>query len=134
MALRGCVIALQVPMVSPEIWVGVQLSGLVPMVQNTSKRLACLVVAARVGPSLNMDRKGASRMPAPAPMFNCLRLSLYMLYPMGLLVAHARGEARRVKDGREHALQGVRLSGSFGSNGFVSASILVPAGAAEGVV
>ncbi len=77
------------------------------MVQNTSKRLACLVVAARVVPARNIEMKGASKMPAPAPTVNCLRLSLYMGFPVGSLVVDARGEARGMKDGSEDALQSV---------------------------
>src|SRR6187431_2911397 len=100
MALSGCVIALQALIVSPET-VGVQLSGFVPIVQNTSKRLACLVVAARLGPSLNIEMKGASKMPAPALTVNCLRLSWYMRFLSISLVVDARGEALGVKDGGE---------------------------------
>src|SRR6187431_1203311 len=99
MALSGCVIALQALIASPAT-VGVQLSGLVPIVQNTIKRLACLVVAALVLPALSMEMNGASKMPAPALTVNCLRLSLYMRFPVGSLAVVALDEARRVEDGR----------------------------------
>src|SRR6188768_1104064 len=133
MALSGWVIALQVPMDSPLVW-GFQASGFVPIVQNTSKRLAVLVVAARLGPSRSIARKGASKMPAPALTVNCRRLSLYMRFLSISLVVDALGEARRIDDGGEDALQGVGLAGSFGPNGIVGASVLIPAGGAEGVV
>src|SRR6185295_11103609 len=78
-AASGSVLLLKVVMVSPDTAVGVHRSGLVPMVQNSTRRLTCLLDAAWARRSAPILRNGDRSSPAPTLPANCLRFSLLMI-------------------------------------------------------
>src|SRR4051794_3718407 len=102
-AASGWVLGLNAVMLSPEIPVGVQMSGCVPIVQKNNTRLTR--PAARAGLPYSSDRNGAAIRPAPAVFSNLLRVSLDMVISSRQrLVAGAAGEVGRGGHAPQHPL------------------------------
>jgi hypothetical protein len=73
--------ALQAEMLSPEMPVGVQRGGYVPIVQKIKRRFAWMedALASRVKPT---SMNGAKRSPAPTLPRNCLRVGMPRCLPV----------------------------------------------------